>query len=747
MQERHQKPVIRRKGTEERLLSVGLLLCALLLTRIRIHTVHVPFALALLLGITLYGSDPVFAAAGTVFGCLIGTPSWHGAACAILFTLVLRLAEFLTDRLKPAIRILLFLGSFILSLPLCLMYGLSELWYGLFCLAVTGAGAICFRQGIMIVNRLGTAHMLSDRDQDVLLLCWGLVILSLGELQVYEVSLSSVLILWTTMLLTLARGVYGTYAATLLSVAWVLYRHTDVRFVAVVTLGAVLGVPLCQTGRFWIAAGHLIASLLFVALQPEQTSYLGLINPAFASVLFLIVPENRLRQLTNLLDTQLQGEVGTRNAIVHAKKRTASELIRMGALLQDFSTIFASEEKEADAVQRWTVQGALAICLNCGRQPVCWHDGERMQHTVLATASRLENAQSALPQEPIPVDCPSFADLCASILLAYQQALTRDALLDRMERQNRFTVRELEGAGSAVTLLADGFAAESPDPTLATKIRFALLQRGIDAMATETMREEDRTLVRVYCKRYDQSRDRTLLACVGEQTKRRYRIVRQTVYADGVQILLEPAPKWRVSMRISQSALEDEENGDSYGELHRPGGKTLYALSDGMGSGKQAHAESSAAIETLFRLCEAGLDSDLIYENINRMLQARSREDMYATLDAVSFDLNNGTAKLLKFGTPPSYLVRGTALYTLSGEALPCGIVDDIRPTVIPIDLCPGDSLFLCTDGISDACADGMESLLLKVADRPDNTDRILETAQKSGGEDDRSIMVLKVMQ
>ena len=735
-------------GTDStaRFLSIAALLIALLLTRLRLHTYHIPFAFGVLLGITLAEMDPSWAAAGTAIGCLIGEPQWSGVACAALFALVLPFARMIVPKPSPLIRMLLFCGCYVLSLPLMLLYGPIEIWYGLFGLLVSLASAVCFARSFRLLGKLKTVRLLTEWDQDALLLCWGLCILAVAEIRYSEVSLSMILILFTTMLLTSVRGLYGSFVAALLSVAWVLYAKADPRIVAVVTLGTAISVPFYREGRIWVAVGHLIASMLLIGMQPDPLPVWSLLNTVFAAILLLLLPKVHVERIESLTAIDRQLEKSTRSAMQRAHRRTARELERMGALLKDVSDTFDPQRYEREATTAWTIQGALVICLNCMRQAACWADGEAMKNTVLELASRLENAQRVVPQAPIPPDCASFADLCSSLLLAYQQALTRDAVLLRMDRQNAFTSREFSGAGEVVRRLAED-CAPIHERDQESELFQSLLTNGIDAAAIETLRAGERTLYRVYLRPNSKIDERTLLRCVETATRRRYRRVLAESTIDGVQLLLEPAPKWHVSMHVSQSALEASGNGDSYGERRKSGGNSLFALSDGMGSGEKAMAESRSAIRTLFRLYDAGMEQELVYENVNRMLMNRNGEERYATLDAVLFDLNAGTAELLKFGTPPSYLLRDTTLYTLSGEALPCGILDDVRPTVIPLQLKKGDTLFLCTDGVTDALTERLESVLLSSAPYRDSADRILRAAQETGYPDDLSVMVLRVSQ
>ena len=137
---------------------------------------------------------------------------------------------------------------------------------------------------------------------------------------------------------------------------------------------------------------------------------------------------------------------------------------------------------------------------------------------------------------------------------------------------------------------------------------------------------------------------------------------------------------------------------------------------------------------------------ELIYENVNRMLLARNDTEMYATLDAVSIDLNTGEAELLKYGAPPSFLLRNGKVKPIFGQALPCGILAEAKPSVIRLKLKPNDRLVLCSDGVQDVLREGPENAIRSVSGAYEAMgDRLLALAKKEGSADDMTVMVIRV--
>ncbi|MCL2672367.1 MAG: SpoIIE family protein phosphatase [Clostridiales bacterium] len=230
--------------------------------------------------------------------------------------------------------------------------------------------------------------------------------------------------------------------------------------------------------------------------------------------------------------------------------------------------------------------------------------------------------------------------------------------------------------------------------------------------------------------------------------KTRLRILHAEKEENVVTVNLEDAPPFAASVAISQIPSEkDAVSGDAAGECRLPGGRVVYALSDGCGSGCAARVQSCACIENLFALYRKGLPLRDLYKALNHHLVAQgdAPQDMYATLDALEIDLHTGEAELVKFGSPPAYLLRGEQLSPLEGEAPPCGIVEDAAPSAWQLNLRRGDKLLFCSDGFCDALGDACDAMLRRHMRLPpqEMANALARAAQAAGNADDVTVMVV----
>lgn len=144
-------------------------------------------------------------------------------------------------------------------------------------------------------------------------------------------------------------------------------------------------------------------------------------------------------------------------------------------------------------------------------------------------------------------------------------------------------------------------------------------------------------------------------------------------------------------------------SGDTYIKTKLDDGKTLIALSDGMGSGPDARKSSKVAIKMLERLLKTGFEKDASIKLINSTMCLNSKDDMYATLDIGIFDLFTGNMEIVKNGSCPTFVKSKKDVQLIKSLSLPAGILDDIDLVTFDRDLEDGDIVVMCTDGIIDS--------------------------------------------
>lgn len=159
------------------------------------------------------------------------------------------------------------------------------------------------------------------------------------------------------------------------------------------------------------------------------------------------------------------------------------------------------------------------------------------------------------------------------------------------------------------------------------------------------------------------------------------------------------------------SAAAAGASGDAAVTCGLPDGSLAFILSDGMGKGMKAAAESRAVIAKLRKLLKVGMPVAKAIKSVNKyMIEQSKGEEIFATVDLTIIDKKNGKAKFYKMGAATSFLVREGGVKRIEQPALPVGMIPRLKLTHVSAKLMPGDVIIMVSDGITEADRDDLSA-------------------------------------
>ncbi len=154
--------------------------------------------------------------------------------------------------------------------------------------------------------------------------------------------------------------------------------------------------------------------------------------------------------------------------------------------------------------------------------------------------------------------------------------------------------------------------------------------------------------------------------------------------------------------------------GDSFSHIETADGYYHAFLCDGMGSGEDAAMTSELCRIFLENMLNCGSKKATTLEMLNHFLSSRATE-CFATVDLVEVDLMQGIASFLKSGAVASYVIRRQTLHRIDSGTFPIGIMSEISAEVTEFELCDGDIILMCSDGVSEKePEDGIDPVWLR---------------------------------
>ena len=167
---------------------------------------------------------------------------------------------------------------------------------------------------------------------------------------------------------------------------------------------------------------------------------------------------------------------------------------------------------------------------------------------------------------------------------------------------------------------------------------------------------------------------------------------------------VKTAVRYRSEPAWAGYAGEQGVSGDSVLWEELPDGNFVIVLSDGMGKGRTAAAESSLAVTTVIQLLKAGLDAELVLKLLNSILLLNAEKEVFSTIDLGILNQKTGKMKFYKIGAAPTFIKRqNKQVESLNVSALPMGIVEGIHIDYVETSLSPGDQVILISDGVTDS--------------------------------------------
>lgn len=171
----------------------------------------------------------------------------------------------------------------------------------------------------------------------------------------------------------------------------------------------------------------------------------------------------------------------------------------------------------------------------------------------------------------------------------------------------------------------------------------------------------------------------------------------------GKKIVYLSDDKYIMAIGMAQETKNNsKQSGDSILNIRLKDGKYLVAISDGMGSGKEAKNSSNQTLRLLENLLVSGFDKKASLDLINNALMNQNKET-FATLDIAIVDLYEGNVEFIKSAACPTYIKKNRRVQMIRSNSLPTGILEESKLETFDKDINDGEIVVLCSDGILDS--------------------------------------------
>lgn len=574
------------------------------------------------------------------------------------------------------------------------------------------------RKGIRVLDGTVKRKVLNNEELISLSILMGCMVSGASDVYIGSVSLKFCLSI--LILLSISYRCGGVYAATagiLLGFMSLITESISPMYLVLLSISAMISGLLRKYGKSGVLIGFILCSYIFGNyLDKSLLTQEWLVSLIFAVTIFIFLPESFYFSFDNLVGVNTDSTeeyLEKVQDVTSAKLKSISySFDKLGKALSSVSRKRISLNK--DDMSKLIDDIANAVCKDCEMQEECWHN--HFYRTYQATVSMLSACEnkSVLNSDEIPaefkeacINLNGYAEMLARIFEIYKTNLLWS---NKMWESRELVSQQLIGVGKIIDGLSEEMTFDLNFKTgLEENILIELKKNKIEVDNVMVLENKDgRYEVTVDMKSCNRKNFcvREIIPIIsgvlGRKMKKEDSFCNIDNSTKKCRISIVEQQRLRVTSAVANAAKLGE-SGDSYSFMELKNGQCLLVLSDGMGSGKKARAESSAVIELLEDFIESGFEKEMAVKMINSVLVLKSSEESFSTLDICAMDLYSGITEFIKIGASTTFIIRNGEIHTVKSSSLPMGILNNVDLEVSVKKLKNNDIVLMLTDGILDA--------------------------------------------
>ena len=299
----------------------------------------------------------------------------------------------------------------------------------------------------------------------------------------------------------------------------------------------------------------------------------------------------------------------------------------------------------------------------------------------------------------------NIMQIVRTINVSYAQSKSDFIWKKKIEQNNKNVGKQLKDVSKAIGSMAKNLEKDIEQEESYIKEKqeiISLLEQKEIIMQDIAIKKENRYIVEIYLSENIENSKIELIGKILTKTLGEKIVLNQEASV-GKKLEFISEDKYVMALGVAnKTKTKSDVSGDSTLTIRLKDGKYLIAISDGMGSGKEAKKSSTEALQLLENLLLSGFDKNISLELINNSLINRNKES-YASLDIAIVDLYMGNVEFIKSAACPTYIKSGKRVQMVKSNSLPTGIIEESKIQTFDKDIEQGDIMVLCSDGVLDS--------------------------------------------
>lgn len=550
-----------------------------------------------------------------------------------------------------------------------------------------------------------------------------------GELQILGFSIRNILSIFIVLVLGWKNGVLvGTTAGVTIGVTLGVITASDPMTVAAYAISGMIAGVFNKFGKIGVIIGFCLGNVVLAYVSNGYTvELIHFKEILIASIGLLAVPKSISLDIEEFVGNKKFLPVFPTRAL-NKSKETANKLNNVSDTIDKIAQNYQVEEEESNLNQRdrnkEIFDSELLDNLQGYEDNMLYDDISKVEGDIVNQLfDILVDKQEITRKDLLQVfaNCNSYivgfedkqisqyledniSQMVRVLNMSYKISKSNFVWMKKLEENKKNMESQLKGVSKAISNLAqdieEDYSNEEEYEDERIQIIELLKQKEIEVQEI-VIYKKGRFSIEIYVKDRNLDDISTMEKILSEVLKEKIVVNDETSVGNHINFLSDD--KYAMAIGMAETTKSKSEvSGDSVLSIRLKDGKYLIALSDGMGSGKEAKKSSEQALKMLENLLLSGFEKETSLELINTTL-LNQKEEGFATLDIVIVDLYLGNIEFIKSGACPSYIKNKKKVQILKANSLPSGILPNAKLQMMDKDIEDGDILLLCSDGILDS--------------------------------------------
>lgn len=493
-----------------------------------------------------------------------------------------------------------------------------------------------------------------------------------------------------------------------------------------------------------------IASYVFILLFQGRNifNYTLYLIPLLASLIYICVPSFLIDDIKKHV---FNVETFEEENIRHVKKleiEVANKLDNIAKLFDEISKEYKSDDSHR-LLRKQASTLFYNLCINCPKNKKCYQTNETDNLSIFLKSVSSELTNDDI--ENISNNCMKpgrFLELSSNYKNEFYREYNYNEQYKQLKKVLAYQVlgfkEMLEQYSNKIKIENLPFINSQEE-----QIKNIILSMNIDLIYLDTYKENNDKLtiiLDIKIENIEQEQNK-IVENLAQGINKSLKItsIKEMALDNYYSLVIEEYSPYEFIFGINQKSKNAEINGDSYLTFNDEYSH-IYAISDGMGAGKEAKEESSTTLKLLKNIISCGGDIKYSVMMINSLLKAKNRYDTYATLDLLMIDNKTLKATFSKNGSPCSYVYRNNELIKIDSASLPIGIIENIKTFDYEVDLKEDDIVIMFSDGIDDNQVKIKDVINACYFEHPQQiAKKLVDNLRDDKVNDDTSVMIIKI--